>query len=274
MNELTISLPFSYYLNEDEGIKTSFPKEESVLAYLEALNQEISVEPLEANIEVLRYMGDVTAMNLKTFEKLHRRLLSYFKTDTLKESTIRIFPGVLSLASMSSFKTLKITNIVIEAPTFIDEEMKTYALPNIHSAMDQTIYMFENFQMHNYGIRTYRSIPKRSAERYMSIAKELIRLQPSFIEFVVFDETCKDENFEVLANKLSDCGYKQSGNNFYKDSLPLYLSANFENIYGYGLGAVSKGDGAITKTTNDINLYVKSSAYFDEIVESVERYEK
>lgn len=274
---LNIRMPFSYYLNRDLDCYSPVvrPRPDRRDAYAKALEAEIrgmAKELPDTVVDSVFFLGGyMSLLRAEQFDSLMNVISRRLTLAPDIEIGGWLFPGSLDKTLMESYERVNAGPLMFEVPSLLPEECEKYRLPNITTALNQTFEALRNADFANYGLRILIGIPGRTLAVWEQITDEVIRLEPTHLEFS-FVNVGADEGpgFEVCQKKLEEIGYRQYAPFCWTKAdkaprYPEYRKKDAEYL-GIGLDAESILDGFWSKNTGDAGLYMRDSSNYQKIV--------
>ena len=282
--QLTVRLPFSYWQQHDEetGAPLHKPEERVLAAYLQALLREIrslGADLEDIVVDSVHFAGGyMSLLSPDEFGEAMACIRRSFPTAPDMQVSGVLFPGSLNMALISANKNYRVGPLMLEVPSLIARECDRLHLPNAMQALDKTVYLMQNFGVNDFGLRLPIGFEGRDEGMWQFILGQIHHYQPLHIAFadVSGGTVAEPPAFDAVAQRLVEEGFTRLTQNFFtamKAPPRFALSAQREEA-GVGLGAVSRLDGYITRSTTDIKRYIAYSADYRQLIVSAEELHK
>ncbi len=276
--QLTLYLPFSYWLDRDPetGAPLSRPDNAALLPYLRALTRELaSLGPdLEGcQVTSLRFAGGyLSLLDPDTLAVLMAAVHRSLALAPDLEISGLAFPGSLDMALLSQYRNYALGPLFFDVPSLSARECQRLGLPNALLALDQSVYLLQNYSMNNFGLTLPLGLPGRDEELWLHLLGQVTHYQPAHVVLVPTAGADFQEHpaLSLFQQGLADRGWRPAAPGFYtRASHAPRCAARPAAYVGVGLGAPSRLDGFLTQNTGDMAYYLSHSADYRQLIISV-----
>lgn len=260
--QLSINLPFSYYLEKDSasGIKLlRYPSPHMIERYVHALCREMELfaDCNDAEIQSIRFEGGyIHMLKRDTLAMLLDKIDTVFTLTSSCEWSALSCPGQYS-KPIESLLAGRDFRLILDVPTFIEEEAKEHLLP--FGAPFRQINLPD---YHAVGIRTLTDVTGRTETNRRQMLECLSSLHPDRVELITLNGAPSPSEGSGIRDWLIGHGYAQAEQDVY--ALPQGMlihthdRSRLSEFISLGLGAVTRLDGFETRNTDNFNCYVKA----------------
>ncbi len=276
--ELTIYLPFSYWLDRDPetGAPLTRPDGGALIPYLRALTRELAslgpdLEGCQATS--LRFAGGY--LSLLDSDALAALMAAVHRSLALApdlEISGLAFPGALDMALLSQYRNYALGPLFFDVPSLSAQECRRLGLPNTLLALDQSVYLLQNYSMNNFGLTLPLGLPGRDQGLWLHLLGQITHYQPAHLALVPTAGADFQEHpaLSLFQQGLLDRGWRLAAPGFYTRAPHAPRCAARPAAYvGVGLGAPSRLDGFLTRNTWDMAYYLSHSADYRQLIASV-----
>ena len=95
-----------------------------------------------------------------------------------------LFPGSLDMALISVYGDAGVAPLMFEVPSLLARECERLALPNALQALDQTVFLMQNFGVSDFGLRLPVGIAGRDEGAWRFMLGQIRHYQPRCVQFV------------------------------------------------------------------------------------------
>ena len=258
--QLSINLPFSYYLEKDSASGTRllrYPSPRMIERYVHALCREMELfsDCKDAEIRSIRFEGGyIHMLKHDTFAMLLDRLDACFTLAPACEWTALTCPGqytqpIEALLAGRGFR------LILDVPTFIEQEAQEHLLP--FGAPFQQINLADYGAV---GIRMLTDVTGRTEANRRQTLECLSSLHPSRVELITLSGIPESSEGGEIRDWLIGHGYVQVERDAYALPHGTLVHTRDRSRLGefvsLGLGAVSRIDGFETRNTDDFARYI------------------
>lgn len=260
--QLSINLPFSYYLEKDSasGIKLlRYPSPHMIERYVHALCREMELfaDCNDAEIQSIRFEGGyIHMLKHDTLAMLLNKIDTVFTLTSSCEWIALSCPGqytkpIESLLAGRGFK------LILDVPTFIEEEAQEHLLP--FGAPFRQINLAD---YHAIGIRMLTDVTGRTEANRRQIPECLSTLHPDRVELITLNGAPSPSEGSGIRSWLLSHDYVQTEQDVYALPQGMLIHTHDQSRLGefisLGLGAVTRLDGFETRNTDSFDCYVKA----------------
>lgn len=277
---LNVQLPFSYWLERDPETDAPLVRPDGRLLarYLDALCQEIrslGEDMDDVTVGAVHFAGGYMSLLspdefLAVMAALHRS----FRFAKKPQVSGVLFPGSLDMALISVYSDVGVAPLMFEVPSLLARECDRLALPNALQALDQTVFLMQNFGVSDFGLRLPIGIEDRNAGAWRFILGQIRHYQPLCVQFVDVSggHVAEHPAFGEIKQELAQQGLVERAPNLLcAGNTPRFAQAGA--CLGIGLGAVSQLDGYETRNTTQLDAYMAASGDYRRLIVSVREME-
>lgn len=272
---LEIHLPFSYWQERRAcGMPLLRPQAQTVSGYARALCMEIESlgeDLADYRVEAIAFCGGYMSLfDAEEFGEIMAAVHRAFSVSPDVQVSGMLFPGSLDMALIAAYKNRRVGTLMFEIPSLSARECERLGLPNALQAMDQTLYLMQNFGVEGFGMRLPVGIAGRDAGAWQYILGQIRHYQPMHVEFwdISGGSVQEDAGFAQVKAALAAHGFAEIAPNFMslaKTPLRFAAPGNLA-VAGVGLGAVSRLDGFETRNTADLREYMMRCADYRQLI--------
>lgn len=273
---LNVQLPFSYWLKSDPetGAPLVRPDGRLLARYLDALCREIrslGADMDGVTVGAVHFAGGyMSLLSPDEFQAVMAALHRSFRFAQRPQVSGVLFPGSLDMALISVYGDAGVAPLMFEVPSLLARECDRLALPNALQALDQTVFLMQNFGVSDFGLRLPVGIAGRDEGAWRFMLGQIRHYQPRCVQFVDVSggQVAEHPAFSQIKQALAQQGLAERAPNLLcAGETPRFAQAGA--CLGVGLGAVSRIDGYETRNTAQLDAYLAGADDYRRLIASV-----
>ena len=278
---LNVQLPFSYWQERDPetGAPLRRPDGRLLARYLDALCREIrslGADMDDATVGAVHFAGGyMSLLSPDEFTAVMAALHRSFRFVQKPQVSGVLFPGSLDMALISVYGDAGVAPLMFEVPSLLARECERLALPNALQALDQTVFLMQNFGVSDFGLRLPVGIGGRDEGAWRFMLGQIRHYQPRCVQFVDVSggRVAEHPAFARIKQALAQQGLAERAPNLLcAGETPRFAQQG--PCLGVGLGAISRLDGYETRNTAQLDAYLAGAGDYRNLIVSVRELDK
>lgn len=255
-------------------------------AYLEAMKREISSYESELSgyeIKAVRLSGGAaTVMNPDLLGQVLNSVRKHLPLAPQAEISLDALPNTIGTPSLSGIAAGKPNRVELMIRSYCEEELSALACPFTLQHIKNALLYLNRFHMNNLGLTINYGIPGQTLKSWLFTVRSCANLSPAHITLSPLAVTdapgmpSEEERFAMFAegaSALAAAGYQHYGAGLFCRSGCEYLFEALEHndtdVLGLGANALSRMDGFLTRSTNNLNIYLHHAGDFEKTTAEV-----